>query len=210
MGQRPSGLLALGFMTRQIARLNELLRTELGENPRYSWRHSATLMRVMEAVDADGRPEYETYWDPDSLLFKTKRIMRLRPLCPDLQHQWVLCALVKMTEEQGRLAGTGEYAWIPVRDDRTSEPCALPTGIQPDQNITAIFIEQMRAERVQTPSEKVEAFAEAQARFEKQHEARCFDAIRDAGTAFYQVPGKKGSASFPSHQGETNVNVSNN
>lgn len=197
-------------MTRQIGRLNELLRIELGENPRYSWRHSTTLMRVMEAIDKDGNPEYETYWDPETLLFKTKRKTRLRPLCPDLQHQWVLCALVQMSQEQGELEGTGVYAWVPVRDDRNSRPCALPLGIVPDKTITEEFIAQMRAERIHTPAEKASAFAEAQARFDAAYENYCYDAIHDAQTAFLNIPGKKESVSFPSHNNTGESNAASN
>lgn len=184
---------------RDIERYDRLLLAELGNNPVYSWKWSEDLLHVMEAMDQSGQPEMETVLKGSVYVVQQKK--RLRKVCPHIIDQWVICALIELGAEDGQVHGTGLASWMPVHD-RRSHPVALPVGVRPNMASTEDFIKQMRAIRAKSAAQMDADFLAAEERREKQINDRNLDAIRDACTAYYEVPGKKGSTSFP---GQTNL-----
>ncbi len=201
---------------RAIERYNRLLLRDLGSNPVYSWKWSEDLLHVMQAVDRDGKPEMEAV--RVGAIFAVKQATRVRKLAPDLTDQWVICALIELSKEDGQIHGTGIASWMPVRDKR-SRAVALPQGTHPNQYATEDFVQQMRRIRLRDAeemgkweeqySDKVVPLDETEKNSEivSRHEAKKFAEmkakIKDEFTAFGEEPGKKGGTSFPEREPES-------
>jgi len=185
----------------EVRRLNRLLESELGANPRYAWRWSEDLRHVMYVCDEDGNPEYIN--SPVNLVDGKVIIQRLRKtavrnLLPFHKDVWVCCALVEVDAKDGQLEGTGAASWIPLSSS-LSGPAALPFGVKPDIELTNSIIASVRRERAQPAGYLDDGYEEAQRKREKDRWNRAYDCIKDASTAFYNCPGKRGHVSFPSH-----------
>lgn len=156
--------------------MNGLLRTDLGDNPRYEWRWSDDLLHVMDIMNSPGRTA-------------------LRPLLPNHLGVWVVCALVEVNQRDGSLYSTGSYAWVPV-SSANSGPVALPQGESPSLGATQAVIDAIRQRRSKSDNATFQDWEKATREREKQHWTNIYDQIRDAATAFCNVPGKKGAVSF--------------
>ncbi len=193
----------------EVRRLNRLLASELGSNPRYSWRWSEDLRHVMFVCDPDGNPEYidrpiyvptkesADRRDGMTVLYSRVRKTAVRNLLPFHKDVWVCCALVEVDEKDGELEQTGNANWIPLSSS-LSGPAALPPGVKPDVELTQAIIISVRRERALPPGHLDDGFEEAQRKREKDRWNRAYDCIKDAATAFYNMPGQKGHVSFPS------------
>lgn len=186
----------------QIRKLNRTLVSELGTNPRYSWRWSEDLLHAMAVVDDLGRPQYvdvPVHLPGDKVVWGRKQAIQIRKLLPHHNDQWVCCALVEVNEEDGAIHQTGNGAWVPISSS-ASGPAALPFGIKPTEELTQCVIRAIRAERDMLSKNKnylTEGFLEDSAYKEKKRWNTAYDRICDASTAFYNVPGKRGHVSLP-------------
>lgn len=180
----------------KIRKLNELLRADLGSNPRYSWRWSDDLLHVMDVVDSEGKPIYSESTTPAGLIVMApKRITR--PLLPFHEHCWVLCALVETTQQDGELAGTGLGSWIPVGGG--NGPVTLLPFEAPNLESTQYIVNMVRQARTKTVVEMGIEWNEQMAKREKDRWSQAYEQIKEHATAYYNVPGSKGHVSFPSY-----------
>ncbi len=177
----------------RVRKLNELLRADLGCNPRYSWRWSDDLLHVMEVVDEDGKPVYDEQRTPAGIIVMARKKVT-RQLLPFHEHCWVLCALVETTLADGELEGTGKASWVPVSGP-TGPVTLLPFEV-PNLESTQYVVGCIRQSRTKTVEQMGEEWSADMARKEKDMWQRKYDQIRDAATAFYNVPGKKGHVSY--------------
>ena len=180
----------------EVRKLNELLRAELGANPRYSWRWSEDLLHVMDVVDSDGKPVYVESRSPEGLVTMTPKTM-LRKLLPFHADCWVVCALVEVNAKDGSITGTGNGAWVPL-SSANSGP--VHTHEAPTLAFTQYVIEAVRESRAKTAREHTEDAEEAIAKAERSRWQRCYDKIREEATAFASVPGRKGHVSFGGYE----------
>ncbi len=176
-----------------IRKLNTQLIVELGSNPQYSWRWSDSLEHVMEVTDGEGNPQYVETTSPEGLIVLSPKTAK-RLLLPDYRQCWVLCALVPVNKRDGDLQGTGEYAWMPVSG--ANGPVHLYET--PEEQTNRYIIDVIRHERRTSPVAKMDEWQDEMARSERRKWQAAYDQIRDASTAYYNVPGKKGHVSFPS------------
>ena len=184
----------------EVRRLNRLLESELGGNPRYAWRWSEDLLHVMNVVDEEGKPAYEEriiVLPSDRSLYGLIQKTAVRKLLPEHVDVWVACALVEVDENDGSLAGTGCASWIPLSSS-VSGPAALPPGVGPTDELTQSIIRSIRQERAMPKNYLLDDFEEASKKREKARWSNTYDCIRDACAAYYNVPGKRGHVSFPS------------
>lgn len=175
--------------------LNDRLRAELGDNPRYAWRWSEDLNHVLEVLDLDGDPIYVEGRSPQGLVAMVPKTATKR-LLPMHHDQWVVCALVEVNVMDGSLAGTGNHSWVPISS--ASGVVCLAENEAPNLVFTQSIIDTIRASRAQTPVEMTADWEERERKREKDRWNRIYDEIRDSSTAFYNVPGKRGHVSFPS------------
>ncbi len=180
-----------------VRTLNQILRSELGENPRYAWRWSEDLIHVMELIHDDGRPIYVEAKSPAGLTIMVPKTAT-RKLLPLHENCWVMCALIGgIGKRDGSITGTGDAAWVPLSSS-ASGPCVLPQNEVPNHLFTDKVITLVRQERSMSPVEFGIEYEKEQQRKEKDRWNRVYDEIRDASTAFCNVPGAKGHVSFPS------------
>lgn len=187
-----------------VRKLNDLLRADLGSNPRYSWRWSEDLMHVMEVLHEDGTPVYVEGRSPAGLAVMMPKTV-LRKLLPMHQDQWIVCALIEVNQRDGSIASTGDHAWIPLSSGR-SGPVCLPPNEKPTLVFTRAVIDAVRMERKKSGAEMGVEWEAEQIKKEKDRWNRVYDEIRDAGTAFANVPGRRGHVSFPSAEPMVTVN----
>ncbi len=183
-----------------VRRLNQLLASELGHNPRYSWRWSEDLRHVMYVVDDLGRPEYvdsPVNLQGGKIIIQRLRKTAVRKLLPFHENVWVCCALVDVDQKDGELAGTGTGAWMPLSSS-ASGPAALPPGVDPTAELTQSIIRAVRQEREMPKGYLDQGYEEAQRKREKARWNQAYDCIRDASAAYFNCPGMKGHVSFPS------------
>lgn len=201
-----------------IERYDRMMLRDLGSAPTYSWKWSEDLLHVMDAVNSgDGAPIRETIntgildANGHEITLQGKQA-KLTRRWPGLWQQWVVCALIELNSEDGRVHGTGIAAWIPVYDKR-SRPAAIPEGIHPNQEHTEAFIKQVRSFRVKeaermgqwedfhkpqtVPMDESERNTMLISRSEKVKFEEAKLRFKDKFTAFGEEPGKKGSTSFP-------------
>ncbi len=179
-----------------VRQLNHRLEADLGSNPKYNWRWSEDLLHVMEIIDPDTcKTQYVESLSPEGLTVLSPKT-EVRKLLPDHFEQWIVCALIEVNENDGSLAKTGKAAWVPV-SSAVSGPVCLLTGEVPTTSATEKVIAAVRATRVPRFRDYEIDYEDRQRKREKQHWHRVYDEIRDAGTAFCGVPGKKGSTSYP-------------
>lgn len=184
----------------EIRRLNRLLVSELGSQPRYSWRWSEDLRHVMYVVDDLGRPEYveqPVNLQGGKVIFQRLRKTAVRNLLPFHKDVWVCCALVEIDEKDGMIDGTGCGAWVPLSSS-ASGPAALPPGVKPNDELTQCVIRSVRQERSMPKGYLDQGYEELCRKREKDRWNRAYDAICDASAAFHNCPGMKGHVSFPS------------
>ncbi len=118
-----------------------------------------------------------------------------RQLLPQHEDSWVLCALVETSQRDGSLEGTGKASWVPVSGP--AGPLALNPFELPNMATTQYIIDTIRHERDKTAAEVGAEWDQSQAQREKARWNKSYDQIRDAATAFYNVPGQKAHVSFP-------------
>lgn len=174
-----------------IQHQNELLRADLGSNPRYSWRWSDDILHVMTIFG-----EFDEQTLESGIIIMVPRTLKV-PLLPQHPHSWVLCALIETDVKDGSLEGTGQASWIPVSGPKG--PLALDPFEIPNLTTTQYVIDTIRHERTKSAAEIGQEWDQSQAQREKARWNRAYDQIRDASTAFYNVPGRKAHVSFPSH-----------
>lgn len=182
-------------MPEQVRQLNDLLRADLGSNPRYSWRWADDILHVMEVVDVDGNPVYVEGHAPGSALVTMIRKTETRQLLPFHTHCWVLCALVETSKADGELEGTGKYSWVPVSGP--TGPVSLLPFEKPNQPATQYVIDVIRQTRSKTAAEMGVEWNEQMAQKEKRQWTHAYERVKESATAFYGVPGKRGHVSFP-------------
>jgi hypothetical protein len=183
----------------EVRRLNRILVSELGSNPRYAWRWSEDLKHVMYVVDDLGRPEYveaPVNLSNGKVIYQRLRKTAVRNLLPFHKDQWVCCALVEVDEKDGRIEGTGNANWIPLSSS-ASGPAALPYGVNPTAELTQCVIRSVRQQRDTPPAVEEQNWEESRRKSEKDRWNRAYDCIRDASAAFYNYPGHRGHVSFP-------------
>lgn len=195
-----------------IERYDRLMLRDLGSNPIYSWKWSEDLIHVMDAVSqGDGKPILDV--KQHGSIYIAEQAKATRKIAPDLVNQWVICALIELNSEDGKVHGTGIAAWIPVRDRRSRAVC-LPPNLHPNQSITEDFIRQVRRVRTRdaeelgkwedynaphaVPMDDSERNSPLISRAEKAKFENAKLAIKDGFTAFGEEPGKRGSTSWPS------------
>jgi hypothetical protein len=187
---------------KDVARLNELLRSELGE-PRYGWVWSEDLLYVMQKLNDEGTPQYDfvcacgqnrSVHEPwcKSLVIP-RPIYEHKKLFTQLNQQWVLCRQIQNP--------FSEYAWRQAFGSRmpfektTWAPCDpvyLEQGEWPNADITYEVIRCLRRDKEKTPKQVVDEAREAQAKVEQANRDRIRDQVKDQQTAFLGVPGEKG------------------
>jgi len=149
----------------------------------------------MEVVDSEGKPEYVESTSPAGLTVLSPKTAK-RLLMPFHRECWILSALIEINARDGSLTGTGDHAWVPVSG--THGPVALLPNEEPTDDTTRCVIDVIRQERRKSSVEKVVDWeAEAHSKELAKWQA-VYDQIRDASTAFYNVPGSKAHVSFPS------------
>lgn len=177
-----------------IRTYNERLVSDLGSNPRYNWRWSDELTHVMELFG-----EYEESTSPAGIIIiQPKTVTRL--LLPSHQQCWCLSALVETDAKDGSLQGTGVASWVPVSGPMG--PLTLNTFELPTLTTTQYIIDTIRHERERSAAEVGAEWDQSQAQREKARWHKAYDQIRDASTAFYNVPGAKAHVSFPTNYGD--------
>ncbi len=181
-----------------IQHQNELLRADLGSNPRYGWRWSDDILHVMELLG-----EYDEETTPAGIIVMVPKTIK-RQLLPQHPQSWVLCALVETDKKDGSLQGTGEASWVPVSGPMG--PLSLNPHELPNLTTTQYIIDTIRHERARTASEVGAEWDQSQAQREKARWTRAYDEIRDAATAYYNVPGAKGHVSFPGTRESSFIN----
>lgn len=176
--------------------MNHLLESDLGPNPRYNWRWSEDLLHVMEIIDPDsGRVQFVEYTSPEGLTVMTPKT-EVRKLLPEHYEQWIMCALSQVNDRDGSISEAGTAAWIPVTS-AASGPVCLANGDVPNLATTGSVIQAIRQTRQQRFRDYEIGWEESQRKKEKTHWNNVYDQIRDAGTAYCNVPGRKGHVSFP-------------
>jgi len=193
-----------------IARYDRLMLRDLGSAPVYSWKWSEDLLHVMDEINPhDGKPVYRPTLQNGIYAVRQQTTTRR---WPGIWQQWVVCALIELNANDGAVHGTGVAAWVPVYDKR-SRPVCVPENVQPNQSHTEAFIRKMRAYRVReaeaigkwedhhkpntTPMDESERNTLMMSRAEKKKFDIARDAIKDGFTAFGEVPGVRGSTSWP-------------
>ncbi|HXC05794.1 MAG TPA: hypothetical protein VNZ86_13625 [Bacteroidia bacterium] len=197
---------------KDIRKLNDLVRAELGTNPLYAWRWSGDLLHVMVLVDDMGRPKLNYSLSPNhkpnydglgevdmSPIMVAEVDTETRLLLPNHPANWVVCALIEVNERDGNIYGTGNHSWVPVSSSN-SGPVALPEGETPDLGMTQCLIDSIRKDRARRVKDIITEDEESRRKREKQHWMKIYEQIAMESAAFYGCPGKKGSTSFPSVQ----------
>lgn len=180
-----------------VRQQNNILRAELGENPRYAWRWSEDLMHVLEVLDLDGNPLYVQGKTPSGIVTMVPKTAT-KKLLPQHHDQWVVCALVEVNEADGSLNYSRNHSWIPLSGP--SGVVCLPENEVPSITFTQSVIDAIRLERSHSPAEFGAEWEELQRKKEKDRWNRIYDQIRSEATAFCNVPGLKAHVSFPSVQ----------
>jgi hypothetical protein len=183
---------------KEIRQQNERLRADLGANPIYSWRWSDDILHVMTLLG-----EFAEETTPAGIIVMVPKTVKRR-LLPENEHSWVLCALVETDKKDGSLEATGTASWVPVSGP--AGPLALNPFELPNLSTTQYIIDTIRHERARSAAEVGAEWDQSQAQREKARWAKAYDQIRDAATAFYNVPGAKGHVSFPSNYGDPLIN----
>lgn len=178
-----------------VRQQNDILRAELGENPRYAWRWSEDLKHVLDVLDLDGNPIYVEGRSESGLVCMMPKTA-IMPLLPQHHDQWIVCALVEVNTNDGSLAGTGKASWIPVSGP--SGVVCLPENEKPTIVFTQKIVDSLRLERSKTVTETGAEWEEKEKKRERDRWNHNYDMIRNESTAFANVPGRKGHVSFPS------------
>ena len=186
-------------LERSIRKLNDLLRSELGE-PVYAWKYSEELDHPMSLINDDGSPQMEyvcacgtnvTIHDPacKSLIIARQK-WGLRRLRFDLEHQWTLC---KAVPNPPAIEFAHIYPGVPYRpvEWAVCDPVYLDKNEVPTEDVTWLVIHKMREHRTMTSADWTNT---AQAAMEKQTRKRrddILDDIKSDAPAFGGIPGKK-------------------
>ncbi len=185
-----------------VRQLNHQLEADLGSNPRYNWRWSEDLLHVMEVIDPDtAKIQLVESTSPTGLTVLSSKT-EVRKLLPDHHEQWIMCAMVDVNERDGSFTGTQTGAWAPV-SSASSGPVCLQHGEVPSQSTTDAVIKSVKEYRTQNFRDFEIGFEDRKRKQEKAHWNNVYDQIRDAGTAYQNVPGQKGHASFPNWKKDT-------
>jgi hypothetical protein len=184
-----------------VRKQNDILRAELGENPRYAWRWSEDLMHVLEVLDSDGAPLYVEAKGPYGIVCMVPKTAT-KKLLPQHHDQWVVCALVEVNAKDGSIHGTGSAAWIPVSGP--SGVVCLPENEPPTIVFTQSIIDALRLERSKSATEFGAEWEERERKREKDRWNRIYDEIRGEATAFFNIPGMKAHVSFPTPGNQVN------
>jgi hypothetical protein len=176
-----------------VERLNQLLRAELGTDPQFAWKYSETLRRVVLETDNVGQPVVETVRVGNVYASQQRRF--IRKLDSKLLNQWVMCMLVKMSEDQGHLEGTGDAAWVIVYD-KSGIACAVEPDIPPDDTATWKFIQLLRKSEALSAQREIDVLEDQQKREDEKLVSDSNFAALDAMTAYLETPGVKGSTVF--------------
>lgn len=185
-----------------IEQENRLLRSELGSNPLWAWKHSSKLrFRVQKIVPSDNSldgfdPQYDYQSNPRTGLIELRPVYVDMPMLPMRPNSWVLARFVEANQEQAFKQRFGVRVEYPV--DGIWQPIdvtALRPGIIPGRTETWNMIHAVRANKVAVR----EYFDNAEANQDKRHaadKARFLDEARDRFTVGMEVPGKKGGVSL--------------
>lgn len=182
-----------------VRKLNDVLRADLGSNPLYAWRWSNDLRHVMNKIDTDGNQLYKSklVYPPgrkEPLVIQV-RDTAIRQLLPFHTDCWIACGLIETDAKDGSLEHTGVASWVPISSSR-SGPAALPPNMVPTMELTQCVIAAVRAQRQRTLADDHNDFDDLCRKRESDRFNRTLDIIKDAGTAFHAVPGRKGHVSF--------------
>lgn len=173
-----------------VRQQNEILSAELGANPRYAWRWSEDLWHVLEVLDLDGNPIYVQGRSPAGLIVMMPKTAT-KKLLPEHHNQWVICALVEINSRDGSVQGTGNGAWVPLSS--ASGVVCLPENEMPSKVFTESVIDAVREHRSVRPRDLDLDWEERERKREKDRWNRIYDEIRDASTAFANLPGLRGN-----------------
>ncbi len=203
---------------KHIRKLNDLLRTELGEaKGRYAWlwSESKELLRPMRVIYDDGTPVFNyrtlpTKWQKDHPNQSTKPkgitiaepVYTARKTAIDAQDQWLMCILLppSLTPHQwDQVFGTSHPypangEWAPC------DPIRIPRGQEPTEFDTWTFIDAMRRQRKISAATWDNEMRDNLDRKDVGRKGEILDMIKDAAPAFLNVPGMKGQVSFPTVQ----------
>lgn len=186
---------------KNLNRLNNMLGRELGRNvrgeSRYQWAWAPDLRWQMFT------DRYDYKADPESGLIIPQPVYEERLLCPDLGQQWVMVLWQEPTSESewrmmfgNRLEWPRSGTYIPCTA-RSGYVC-LDSGIDPDERITQVFIDQVRIELNKRYVDRIQESERAQEKKERETDRILQDRIDDLVGPFMSVPGKRGyHVSFP-------------
>jgi len=183
---------------------NQLLRSELGTQPLWAWKHTKTLrIRVQKIKESSTSPngidpQYHYRANPETGIIELSPEYVDMPMLPMVPDSWVLCRFVESDQESVFRQNFGLRVEYPVGG--IWQPLgftALRPGIIPSRTDTWNMIRGARANRDAVR----EFFDNAEEKQDKREakEARDFgEMLRDKFTAFMEVPGRKGGTSFQS------------
>lgn len=192
---------------------NDLLQSELGNNPRYAWKHTSKLrfrvQKIVESATAPGgiEPQYKYIANPRTGIVELKPEYIDMPMLPMLPDSWVLARFHKADQDQAmnwKFGSRVEYPidgiWQPIA------PTAMRAGLIPSRTDTWAMIHGVRKNNLHI-SEYLKTAEADQDRREKASIQRNVDACRDRFSVGMEVPGTKGAVSVFSAKPNEEVTI---
>lgn len=181
-----------------VARLNDLLRTELGVTeagfPKYQWRFCGDLIDVFALHHKDGSKVTDHVFDANSGLYlaKTRTIRKLQS--EKHAKQWAICYWEAPVSEKQWLNSFGTLEDYPAGGTyMICQGCIHAEGVPPTRKTTQQFIAEIRKRRMKTVKEHVAEDIAADKRADQKAEAELEEFFLDKVPAFLNVqPGARG------------------
>lgn len=204
-----------------------MLAAELGRDGvygkgMYAWYFSDDLwhpMAVIEDVGGEWRPVLDYVADEETGLLLARQRFALRPECPTLDKQWVLCKWQPPVDPYTwrmsfghSLEWPGPNDYAPINAAGSGHYASLDPGEEPTKEITRTAIQTIRANRAVTLADEKTAGEKALEARESKAKEQILDELRDIGfVAGRPVQLSKGDkdysfGGFEATTGETNVN----
>jgi hypothetical protein len=181
---------------------NAVLRSELGTNPLWAWKHSSTLrlriQKIVESATAVGgiQPQYHYRANPMTGIIELSPEYVDMPMLPMVPNSWLLCRFVPSDQESVFRQNFGVRVEYPVGGIwQPLQHTALKPGIIPNRTDTWNMIQGARANRVAV-RDYFDNAEEIQNKREKADATRFGEMVRDKFSAGMEVPGSKSSTSF--------------
>ena len=180
---------------------------ETGGRAAYRWEFSENLFFPFRKEP----PEYDYVADPATGIIAAHPVFELKPMCPFLHRQYVLCRFMAPPDETTWKRTFGTKVAYPDRGYYAPTNVELDPGVSPwdcgpdtSETITDIVIKMATRDRARSVREWNAQAEEIEARQEREQDAK-MNAILDDATYIPfvdnspHIPGKRGgSVSFPS------------